>query len=122
MRPICFLLALLILLTGCSHIPEETLPTTLRPETEATEAPTEETVPPTTEAPDPLEHLLSIMPTEYKVGQLFLARCPEENALEDVKTYHLGGFVLFGRDCCTARNPKCEECPLAIHCTHINAH
>ena len=29
-------------------------------------------------------------------------------------------IVLFGRDCCTARNPKCGECPLAIYCTQIN--
>ena len=29
-------------------------------------------------------------------------------------------IVLFGRDCCTARNPKCSKCPLAIHCTQIN--
>lgn len=26
-------------------------------------------------------------------------------------------IVLFGRDCCTARNPKCSECPLAPFCT-----
>ncbi len=25
-------------------------------------------------------------------------------------------IVLFGRDICTARSPKCAECPLAIHC------
>ncbi len=25
-------------------------------------------------------------------------------------------IVLFGREVCTARNPKCDECPLAIHC------
>ena len=25
-------------------------------------------------------------------------------------------IVLFGRDCCTARNPKCEECPLTMFC------
>ena len=31
-------------------------------------------------------------------------------------------IVLFGRDCCTARNPKCSECPLAMYCTEINAH
>ena len=30
-------------------------------------------------------------------------------------------IVLFGRDCCTARNPKCGECPLAIYCSEINA-
>ena len=25
-------------------------------------------------------------------------------------------IVLFGREICTARNPKCHQCPLAIHC------
>lgn len=25
-------------------------------------------------------------------------------------------IVLFGRDCCTARGPKCAECPLAVFC------
>lgn len=29
-------------------------------------------------------------------------------------------IVLFGREICTARNPKCTECPLAVHCTEIN--
>ena len=29
-------------------------------------------------------------------------------------------IVLFGRDCCTARNPNCSECPLSIHCLQIN--
>lgn len=28
-------------------------------------------------------------------------------------------IVLFGREICTARKPKCGECPLAIHCKHI---
>lgn len=26
-------------------------------------------------------------------------------------------IVMFGREVCTARNPKCGECPLAPHCT-----
>ena len=97
MKPAVFVLLMLFLLTGCgqTHPAETTIPPTTQP---VTEAPTEETVPPTTEAPDPLEVLLEMMPTEYKVGQLFLARCPAENALEDIKTYHLGGYVLFGRD------------------------
>lgn len=28
-------------------------------------------------------------------------------------------IVLFGRDCCTARNPKCDECPLCMFCTQF---
>lgn len=28
-------------------------------------------------------------------------------------------IVLFGRDTCIARNPKCDGCPLAIHCRYI---
>ena len=30
-------------------------------------------------------------------------------------------IVLFGREICTARNPKCSECPLALYCNEINA-
>ena len=29
-------------------------------------------------------------------------------------------IVLFGRDCCTARNPKCGECPLTMYCKEFN--
>ena len=29
-------------------------------------------------------------------------------------------IVLFGRDCCTARSPKCGECPLSIWCSEFN--
>ena len=29
-------------------------------------------------------------------------------------------IVLFGREVCTARKPKCEECPLAVHCQEVN--
>ena len=29
-------------------------------------------------------------------------------------------IVLFGREICTARSPKCSECPLAIYCDEIN--
>ena len=65
------------------------------PEPEA--PPIEEPAPPPTE-PDPLEELLSSMTLEEKVGQLFFVRCPAENAIEDVNAYHLGGYILFGRD------------------------
>ena len=29
-------------------------------------------------------------------------------------------IVLFGRDCCTARNPRCGECPLTMYCREFN--
>ncbi len=29
-------------------------------------------------------------------------------------------IVLFGREVCTAQRPKCEGCPLGMHCTMIN--
>ena len=45
-----------------------------------------------------LEKTLCSMTLEEKVGQLFLARCPETDAVEDVSRYHLGGYLLFGRD------------------------
>lgn len=38
------------------------------------------------------------MSVEEKVGQLFLARVPETEQLEMIPSYHLGGYLLFGRD------------------------
>ena len=29
-------------------------------------------------------------------------------------------IVLFGRETCTARNPKCTQCPLALWCSEVN--
>ncbi len=47
----------------------------------------------------PLERMIfACMTVEEQVGQLFLARCPTDFAAEDVRTYHLGGYLLFGRD------------------------
>lgn len=90
---------LMLLLCGCGNT-SEVLATT-PPETTraplAQPAPTEP-APTQTTPPDPLLELLGTMTLEEKVGQMILARCPEENALEDVSLYHLGGYVLFGRD------------------------
>lgn len=41
---------------------------------------------------------LESLSTEEKVGQLLLGRVPESQAGSDVVTYHLGGYVTFGRD------------------------
>lgn len=54
--------------------------------------------PPSTEPEDPLEQLLSSMTLAEKVGQLFFVRVPASGAVEDVSAYHLGGYILFGRD------------------------
>ena len=47
---------------------------------------------------DPVEELLDSMTLAEKVGQVFFVLCPVENAVEDVSAYHLGGYILFGRD------------------------
>lgn len=42
--------------------------------------------------------LLDTMTIEEKIGQVLLARVPEENQTEMISNYHLGGYILFGRD------------------------
>ena len=44
------------------------------------------------------EKVLKNMSLEEKVGQFLFARVPERNATEEIDTYHLGGYILFGRD------------------------
>ena len=83
------------MLSGCGAQPTETtVPTTAEtivPTTAAMEP--EPTLP-----PDPIRDMMETMTTEEKVGQLFLARCDASCALAHIQQYHLGGFVLFGRD------------------------
>lgn len=42
--------------------------------------------------------IVSQMSLEEKVGQMFLARCPEDEAAALASQYHLGGYILYGRD------------------------
>lgn len=42
--------------------------------------------------------LLMVMSLEEKVGQMFIARCPENDAAEKAAQYHLGGYILFSND------------------------
>ena len=44
------------------------------------------------------KELASAMSLEEKVGQMFMARCPEYGAGEEAAALHLGGYVLFYRD------------------------
>ena len=45
-----------------------------------------------------VEEKLVSMTLEEKVGQLFWARVPSSHQLEDLQSYHFGGYLLFGRD------------------------
>ena len=45
-----------------------------------------------------VEDRLVTMTLEEKVGQLFWARVPADHQIEDLKSYHLSGYILFGRD------------------------
>lgn len=45
-----------------------------------------------------IEDRLATMTLEEKVGQLFWARVPSDHQIEDLKSYHLSGYILFGRD------------------------
>ena len=90
------LLALLLCLT---------LPACGKQETDAPDVPDTPAVDPAPPEKTPeewkeerLNARIAEMTLEEKVGQLFFVRCPETDAAEDVKTYHLGGLLLFGRD------------------------
>lgn len=88
---------------GCSNKTNETSPTQIETTSKETEPVTtqEVTTQPQTqpiENNDKIDELLNNMTPEEKVGQMFYVRCPEENAVEKISEYHLGGYILFGRD------------------------
>ena len=48
-----------------------------------------------------------------KTELALMERIPEERWS---RTHH--SLIFHGRNCCTARNPKCGECPIAEYCEH----
>ncbi len=75
---------------------------TAAPEPEVTETPTP-TPSPTKSPASPTkeeraQEILGHMSMKEKVGQMFFVRCIKEQALADIDTYHLGGYILFGDD------------------------
>ena len=112
-RTVCIFLILLISLTGCrSTVSTQTLaPSDATDPTQyisvmsptvpsQTAAPVQtETLPPSTEPGFDPYAIIEAMTVEELVGQLFLARCPDGGiAGTELQTYHLGGYILFGRD------------------------
>lgn len=51
-----------------------------------------------TEEVDKISKIIENMTLEEKVGQMFMVRVPKEDAVTKVSKYHLGGFIMFGRD------------------------
>lgn len=100
MKKIIAVLLVVLLLCGCgASTPVETVPA--QPSTAATEPTTVATEAPTTVATEPPFDPMDIVQTmtlEEKVGQMILVRCPAGGRIEAVENYHLGGYVLFGRD------------------------
>jgi len=94
-RRLSILLAAL-LLTGCA--PPDA------PAESASPPPVEQPVFAPAEIPEPdprqecIDRLLSSMTSEEKVGQLFFPRCPIGDGAALAAEYHLGGYLLFGRD------------------------
>ena len=44
------------------------------------------------------EKILEKMSLDEKIGQIFIARCPDKDAAALAKKFNLGGYILFGRD------------------------
>ncbi len=60
------------------------------------------------------EETLKNMTLEEKVGQMFLARFPKSNVVEEIENYNPGGYILFGKDfeneTKTSMLTKLQEC------------
>jgi len=94
-------LAVLLVLSGCGQKeepPVEAPPPPPPVETTPEPTPPPEVIPIPEVEPDPIGEIIRSMTLAEKVGQLFFVRVPEEAAVEDISTYHLGGYILFGRD------------------------
>lgn len=87
----------LLSLTACASSDEPEQAPEAPPAAEEPEVPEPKPTPEELAAAE-IEDLLASLTLEQKVGQLFFVRCPDSGAAEDVSAYHLGGYVLFGRD------------------------
>ena len=66
---------------------------------------------------------LSAQCTDARVNLVtpaLFAAYPTLEAMAEESSDFCHRIVLFGRDCCTARNPMCGECPLTMYCKEFN--
>lgn len=123
-----FLCLMLLMLSGCSLFqrsrqingitpsptPKGSAAQTLTPSIQPTAVSTIKIIP--TAAPSPtappksgdgstatdseafISELIGQMSLEEKAGQMFFVRCNKDTAIQDIETYHMGGFVLFAED------------------------
>lgn len=99
MKRLLTILVIALFLTGCRTMPESGLP--MDPSVTPVTQPATDMAPTETKPTEPVFNALALaqtLTTQEQVGQLFLARCPDVSAAQDVGTYHLGGYLLFGRD------------------------
>ena len=86
-----------ILFTSCS-----TTKINIKETSTSTTTQTTTTIEPTTKPEDTLDTKLdkyiSKMTTAEKVGQMFYVRCPDTDDIEQINKYHIGGYILFGKD------------------------
>lgn len=78
-------------LAACDFAHSESVPTTAEVTTEPATDPAEADN-------AKLDEMVAKMTNEEKVGQLFFVRCPDVDAVQTVSDYHIGGYILFGRD------------------------
>ena len=92
-KKLCALALCALVLCGCASGGAPSAPSSA-PESaqEVPEAPPEPT------ALERAQERLATLTVEEKVGQMFFARRPETGSAEDAAAWHLGGYVLFGRD------------------------
>ena len=97
MKRIFALLLGILFLAGCTSSPVPEADPSI-PSTDQSASISEPSPPQSDPRQEAVEALISTMTTEEKVGQLFFARCPAQNGVQLASEYHLGGYILFGRD------------------------
>lgn len=91
-------LTAVVMLTACGNSEKKNSSKSESTETVNKEKPTSSSEKKEFTMKEKVDKTMKKMTLEEKVGQLFMARVPEQNQVEDIQNYHLGGYLLFDRD------------------------